>query len=122
MFTLNRRNRNYDKTFEAVIAAELTVLFRLSSIAVRVMRASIAVCVAFWQSKPMNFVPDGVHRMFQLTHRGPPELRSNSRRMLCILHAWTWDTQSIFDSDMSSKVYTPRPRGDPREWAPEFTS
>ena len=25
------------------------------------------------QSKPMNFVPDGVHRMFQLTHRGPRE-------------------------------------------------
>ena len=30
------------------------------------------------QSKPMNFVPDGVHRMFQLTHRGPPEIAVHS--------------------------------------------
>ena len=49
--------------------------------------------------------------MLQLTHRGPPELRSNSRRMQSILQARTWDDQSIFDSDVSNKDYAPRPRG-----------
>ena len=43
VFTQNRRKRNYDKTFEAVIAAELNFLFHLSSIASHVMRVSIAV-------------------------------------------------------------------------------
>ena len=44
------------------------------------MRVSIAVCVArnwpkanFQQCKPMNFVPDGIHRMFQLTQHSPRE-------------------------------------------------
>ena len=37
------KKRNYDKTIEAVIAAELNALFHLSFIAVRVMRVSIAV-------------------------------------------------------------------------------
>jgi len=35
------------------------------------MRVSIAVCRV--PCKPMNFVPDGVHRMFTLTQRGPRE-------------------------------------------------
>ncbi len=35
--------------------------------------------------------------MLQLTQRGPPELRSNSRRMQSILQARTWDAQLIFD-------------------------
>ena len=70
----NRRNRNFDKIFEAVIIAELNVLFHLSYIAVRVMRASIAVCVAPTgarlrrRGKPMNFVSDGVHRMLYARH------------------------------------------------------
>ena len=43
------------------------------------MRVLIAVCAALSgarlrrRGKPMNFVPDGVHRMFQLTHRDPRE-------------------------------------------------
>ena len=47
--------------------------------------------------------------MLQLTHRGPPELRSNSRRMQSILQARTWDVQSIFDVDVTSQDYAPRP-------------
>ena len=59
------------------------------------------------QSKPMNFVPDGVHRMFQLTQHGPPELLRNSRRMRSILQARTWDMQSIFGIGMRGQVMLP---------------
>ena len=86
-------------TLGAVIIAEQSVLFHLFSIAIRVMRVLIAVCACpplkfhlSEQSKPMNFVHDGVHRMFQLTQHCPPELKSNSRRMKSILQARIWDT------------------------------
>ncbi len=103
-----------EKTVPALeIAARIEEKVQRERERVRVMRVSIAVCRLparlRRRGKPMNFVYDGVHRMFQLTQRSPPELRSNSRRMQSILQARTWDAQSIFVVGVSSRDYALRP-------------
>jgi hypothetical protein len=60
-------------------------------------------------SKPKKSVI-GLFCMFRLTHRGPPELRSNSRRMQSILQAWTWDTLSSMVTETSCQDNALRPR------------
>ena len=53
--------------------------------------------------------------MFQLTQRGPPELRSNSRRMQSILQARMWDVQSIFGFRCEQPGLCSPAKGDPHE-------
>ena len=57
--------KSIDKNYVAVIAAKKNVLFHLFSIAIRVMRVSIAICEAPEQT--VKFHLDGISRMLQLT-------------------------------------------------------
>ena len=59
------------------------------------------------QSKPMNFGADGIHRMFRLTQHSPRE-----------------DVGCTIDFRFRCEqpgLCSPA-KGDPHEWAPEFTS